>query len=179
MKILICSPYRTDKDLGRAYNETMALLPDDWWAAFHDIDTLFLTPDCGKIIEHYTEQYPDAGILTALCNRASDFSKKQMLGGHRSEDTNIKNHIRLAEVQRNQLYNVTEINRDISGFLMVISKATWKELHFPEGGKCLGVDTTYGKMIRGAGMKILRMDGLYLWHTYRIMTSIHDKSHLQ
>jgi GT2 family glycosyltransferase len=179
MKILICSPYRSDKDLGRAYNETMALLPDDWWACFHDIDTLFLTPDCGTILETYAEQYPDAGILTCLTNRVSDLSAKQMLGGRRSEDPDIRHHIKIAQIQEQQLYDVTEINRDISGMLMMISKRTWKEMPFPEGGKCLGIDTHYNRRIREAVKKILRMNGLYIFHTYRLLTGIHNKMHLQ
>lgn len=179
MKVLICSPYRQDKRLGLAYNETMALLPDDWWACFHDIDTLFLTPDCGAILENYAELNPDAGILTCLCNRVSDFSRKQMLGGIRSEDPDIRKHIKLAQAQESQLYQTTEIHRDISGMLMLISKRTWNEIKFPEDGKCLGIDTEYNRKVRAAGKKILRMNGLYIWHTYRLLTGIHHKEHLK
>lgn len=179
MEILICSPYRTDKDLGRAYNQVMALLPDDWWACFHDIDTSFLTPDCGLIMREYAIRNPDAGILTCLTNRVSTLSTKQLLCGRVSEDPNIKNHIKLAEAQKNFLYQTTDINRDISGMLMMISKKTWTDFPFPEGGKCLGIDTHYNRLIRGNGKKILRMDGLYLWHTYRLNTGILDRSHLK
>jgi len=156
----------------------MALLPDDWWACFHDIDTLFLTPECGRILQGYAERYPEAGILTCLTNRVSDLSSKQMLNGKRSEDSDIRNHITIAKIQERHLWETTPIDRDISGMLMLISKRTWNDMKFQEGGKCLGVDTTYGRKIRAAGKKILRCDGLYVWHTYRLLTGIYDKKHL-
>lgn len=179
MQVHICSPYSLEKNLGKAYNETMQFLPDDWWACFHDIDTLFLTPDCGVILHEYAKQNPDAGILTCFTNRISPLSSKQMLQGMISEISDIKHHIHLAEVQRNLLYSTREINRDISGMLMMVSKATWKEYPFPEDRLCLGVDTVYGRTIRAAGKKILRCNGLYIWHTYRIMKGISHKEHLQ
>lgn len=155
------------------------MLGDDMWACFHDIDSLFLTPSCGLILETYADLNPDAGILTCLTNRLSELSSKQLLGGKISEDPNIKNHIALAKIQESQLFEVSEINKDISGVLMMISKRTWKDLPFSEDGKCLGVDTYYGRALRSSGKKILRMNGLYIWHTYRIINGIHDKSHLK
>lgn len=178
MQVLICSPYRVDKNLGKAYNEAMRLLPDDWWACFTDIDTLFLTPDCGKILHEYATRYPDAGILTCYTNRISLASKKQLLGQQLSENPNIKDHIAIAESKKELLYTVSPINRSISGFLMMISKRTWLQYPFSESGLCLDVDTHYSRKIRIGGKPILRMNGLYVFHTYRLMNGIYDKTHL-
>lgn len=179
MQVLISSPYRTDKNLGRAYNDFFRLLPDDYWGCVTDIDVNFLTPDSGFILHEYVRRFPDAGILTCFTNRISPLSHMQLLGGAISESPDYKHHIGLAEAQRDFLYETTQIQKDISGFLMLVSKRTWNNYPFPDLNKPLGVDTYYGRAIRAAGLRILRMDGLYVWHTYRMMNGINHKEHLK
>jgi hypothetical protein len=179
MQVHICSPYNLEKNLGLAYNQAMNLIPEGDAACFHDIDVMLLTPDAGSIIHHYANLFPDA-LLTCYTNRVSELSRRQLLNQRISTDPMITNHIVLAKKQMASLYNVTPIERDISGMLMVIPKKIWLEHPFDESGKCLGVDTSYGRRLRHAGIKILRMDGLYVWHTYRMgMKSIYDRSHLE
>lgn len=177
MQVHICTPYRIDKNLGRAYNEAMARIPDGDSGCFIDYDIQLLTPDAGVILHEYANRFPGS-LLTCFTNRISPLSKKQLLGGTISEDSDLRNHIRLAEVQRSHLYTVRELHRDISGMLMVIPKSLWAEHQFEETGKCLGVDTYYVRRIRAAGKKIYRMNGLYVFHSYRLLTGITDKSHL-
>lgn len=177
MNVHICIPYRVDKNLGKAYNEAMARIPEGDAACFIDYDVQLLTPDAGAIINEYANRNPGA-LLTCYTNRISPLSHRQLLEGFVSEDPDIRNHIKLAEVQRNQLYQVTQIIRDISGFLMVIPRALWEKHQFDESSKCLGVDTHYGRKIRSAGEKILRMNGLYVFHAYRLLTGITYKAHL-
>lgn len=179
MRVHILKPYCQSKNLGLAYNNAMAMLPDDDWGCLCDIDTMFLTPDQPAMIQEYAKRNPDAGILTCFTNRVSPLSKMQLLNGAIDDNPNMVDHIWKAEKQKEHLYNTTEIDRDISGFLMMVSKSTWTMYPFPELGKPLGVDTRYGRLIREAGLKILRMDGLYIWHTYRIINGILDKKHLQ
>ncbi len=62
--------------------------------------------------------------------------------------------------------------------LMLLSKKAWKENPFTEDLKCLGVDSEISIRLREQGKTILRMDGLYVWHTYRLMNGIRDKQHL-
>jgi GT2 family glycosyltransferase len=179
MQVHISSPYDLEKNLGRAYNRQMNLIPEGDAACFHDIDVLLLTPDAPRIIQNYAELYPGA-LLTCYTNRVSELSRRQLLNQVVSPDANIINHITLAKKQMASLYNVTPIQRDISGMLMVIPKSIWLQHPFDESGNCLGVDTKYGRRLRNAGIKILRMDGLYVFHIYRMgMKSIYDKSHLQ
>ncbi len=179
MHVHICIPYRTDKNLGKAYNDTMRLIPDGDWACFLDYDVQLLTPDAGLILHKYAEQNPFAGLLTAYCNRLSQLNKTQVLNNTISDDPNILNHIAIANERKKDLYKVTAIDKDISGFLMMVNKSTWNVHPFPETGKCLGVDTVYGRRLRVYGYEILRMEGLYAFHAYRIATGLMDKSHLQ
>ena len=178
MKIHVCTPFSLEKNLGKAYNEQMSLVGENDWCCFHDYDITFLLPDSIPIMYEYVKRNPDAGILTCYTNRISKLSVPQLLGGKISSDTNIENHIKFAERQKAQLYSVTPITRDISGFLMLISKKTWEDLKFTEDTLCLRVDTIYNRRLREKGKSILRMNGLYVFHIYRMLTGIKNKTHL-
>jgi len=171
-------PFAQDKNLGAAYNKAMALIPDGDWACFRDGDTMYLTADYGNILHEYATRFPKAGILTCLTNRISTLSQGQLLNGTVSNDSDIKNHIKLAEEQKKLLYQVKPIERVISGFLMMVSKDTWNEVKFVEDRKCLVVDNLFSKHVMRSGRQILSMQGLYIWHTYRLITGIYDKNHL-
>jgi hypothetical protein len=179
VQVHIIAPYRIDKNLARAYNEAMQLIPDGDYACLHDIDVSFLTPDAGQILHNYALKFPKAGLLTCYTNRVSALSKMQLLKSVIDADLQYGHHVQLAEKQKQKLYCVTHISTDISGMLMLVSKAHWKEFPFVENGGCLGVDTAYGRMMHSAGKSILRMDGLYVFHGYRVLNGIHNKEHLK
>lgn len=175
--IHILTPYSLSKDLGKVYNDACRLIPDDHWICLTDYDTLFLTPDAISIMHEYVRRNPEAGLLTPFTNRIHPTSP-QLLGGKVSEVPDISWHIKKAEAQKEFLYQVTEIEKNVSGFVMLFSKKTWNEVKFREGAGCLGVDTMFWKELKAKGKKMLRMDGLYVWHTYRLNTNINDKTHL-
>jgi hypothetical protein len=68
MKVRIRTPYSLEKNLGKAYNEEMALIPDGEAACFIDGDVNFLTPNYGAILHDYSTKYPNA-VLTCYANR--------------------------------------------------------------------------------------------------------------
>lgn len=172
------TPFRIDKNLGAAYNDAFDNIPDDDWVCLMDHDILFLTPDAVNIMYGYIERYPDAGVITCLTNRVSPRSKGQLYGGQVSENDSIRFHMDIAEKVKSNLYEVNHINEDISGFLMLVKKSTWNRVKFDDDRLCLGVDTNFGRRILAAGLSILCMRGLYVWHNYRLVTGIKDKSHL-
>lgn len=177
--IHVLTPYSLGKDLGKAYNQAMQLIPDSDYACLIDYDVLFLLPDTIAHLHEYVRLNPDAALFTSYVNRASPLSKMQLLNGRINEDPNIKNHILLAEKQKQFLYKTTEIKTDISGFLMLLSKRTWNEYKFIENGNCLGIDTEYNRRLRQAGKTILRMEGCYVFHLYRMAKGIFNKEHLK
>lgn len=178
MQVHICTPYSLQKNLGAVYNETMARIPDGDAACLIDYDVQFLHPESGKDLHEYANRNPEA-VLTCFTNRVSPLSKQQLFFGVPSEDSDIRNHIKIAEEQRKHLYNTTPIHRDISGMLMVVPKSIWQKYPFDETGKCLGIDTFWGRKVRAAGISILRMDGLFVFHQYRLLQGTSDKSHLK
>jgi GT2 family glycosyltransferase len=177
MNIHIIKPYSIEKNLGKAYNESMRLIPDEDWACIMDYDTMFLTPDCGKILHEYVKGYSFAGMLTCFTNRIHPLSE-QLYEQHVSANADINYHTEIAERVKKKLYTVTVLSGPVSGFLMLISKKTWNEIKFSETSLCLGVDTDYYHRLKVADKAILRMDGLYIWHTYRLKNGIKDKTHL-
>jgi hypothetical protein len=172
------TPFAVDKNLGKAYNDCFEMIGKDDWACIRDGDTMFLTPDFGDIIFNYAYQNPGC-ILTCYTNRLHHLARAQLLDGKPGDDDSILNHIQLAESQKSKLYGISSIYAHTSMLLMLMSKATWeKSGGFKEGIGLLGVDTEFYKRVREIGIPILRMNGLYIFHTYRLGKSITDKSHL-
>jgi GT2 family glycosyltransferase len=179
MKIHISIPFSIEKNLGRAYNEEMARVPDEDWACLIDHDVQFLTSDAINHLYKYVELFPDTGIFTCFTNRLHPLAANQLLLGRVDHDSSIINHLKQAEIQKKKLYEVTELNKHISGFLMLIKKETWSEVYgFNEDKLCLGVDNIFSDKILVSGKKILRMDGIYVFHQYRLLNGIKDKTHL-
>jgi len=177
MKVNIMIPYALDKNLGRAYNETMRMVDDGDWACLMDYDVQLLTPDAGKILHDYAIRFPHAGMLTCYTNRIHP-SSPQLVGKVISEDSDMRSHMLTAERMKEFLYRTTEVHSNVSGFLMLISKKVWRHVPFAQTGKCLGIDTDYWRRLKAANYQILRMDGLMVWHGYRLLQGHHDKSHL-
>lgn len=178
MNVHIQIPYALDKNLGKAYNEAMRLIPEGDVACFLDYDVMLLTPDAGRIIHEYAARYPNA-ILTCFTNRIHPLNREQLYLHSPDDNPNIKDHILRAEEAKAHLYTVHRVTDHFSGFLTVIPKKIWQMCPFPENGQCLGVDTEWFKVLKSKGIPMLRMNGLYVFHQYRIMNGINNKDHLK
>jgi GT2 family glycosyltransferase len=171
-------PFDTEKNLGRAYNKAFEGVADDDWVCLMDHDVLLLTPDAIQIMEEYTKNFPDTGIFTCYASRIHPLSKYQLLFQEPSDNANLEFHLQIAYNQKRHGITVQEIPDIISGFLMLVSKKTWNRIKFPEHGKCLGVDNIFSQDVLSAGLKIYRMNSIYVWHTYRLTNGIGNKAHL-
>jgi GT2 family glycosyltransferase len=172
-------PFAEDKNLGKVYNQAFEDVDERDWVCLLDHDVLLLTPDVIRIMGEYTRSYPETGIFTCFTNRIHPLSFDQLLDGKINESTCIKYHSERAYNQKRFGVQVTEINHVISGFLMLISKKTWREIKFSESGKCLGVDNDFSASVLEIGKKIYRMDSVYVFHTYRLMNGLTNKDHLK
>ena len=179
------TPYSTEKNLGASYNQYMSLIGDDDVAVMMDGDTCFLTPDYGVHIAEYVKQYPDA-VLTCWTNRINEKAEQQYRLIDR-EESDMVIHLQQAKYLQEQPISVTQLHGFVSGFLMVIPKKVWasvggfaeKQVYEDRGPyNLLGVDNDFTNRVRTSGTPILRMDSIYIWHTYRLLTGDKDKSHL-
>lgn len=169
--------YSFDGDLGKAYNDHMKLLPDGTdWAIFTDSDVL-LWGDFGHQFQEIIKKNSGVGILTCVCNRIGNMHGYQILDKI-SEEPNIVTHFKISEnIEQTKRGKVTEVNNFISGMVMVINKQAWEDVGgFPE--KTNKVDNRFSSKILRAGYRILQLDGLYVFHYYRLHKNAKDTSHL-
>lgn len=178
MKVHYVMPYQKG-DIGAAYNYEMERIPnDDDWACFMDIDAMILTPSnlFDDIIHEYIEAFPDTGIFTCVTNRMT--IPPQLYSGKMDPDPNVINHgLRALEYSVTRRGRIKNIKQPIAGVMMVIKKSMWKKLPFPTG-KVLDIDMIYSGMVLDRGLRILRMEALYVFHYYRFHKDTRDKSHL-
>lgn len=172
------------KNLGRAYNEEMERAPQDSHVILRDGDTCWLTPDYGIHIAEYVRLYPDA-VLTCWTNRINEKAEQQYKQADRN-CTDMRPQLIIAEAMKERLYEVTALVGFISGFCMIVPKKVWElhkfsEVQVYEGRgphNLLGCDNDFTNRIRAAGVQVLRCDGIYLFHIYRMLQGDHDKKHL-
>ena len=172
------TPFALDKNLGRAYNNEFKHVAPGDYVCLRDYDTLFLLPDTIPHLYGYVAKYPEIDIFTCYANRNHISLSNQLLYSKVENNADIHYHIEVAQTQTKYLYNVTEIKGNIAGFFMLISKRLWTSVKFPETMKCFGVDFAYSALLRQKRIKIFRMDGVYIWHTYRLQHGVDNKKHL-
>ena len=179
MKIYYFTPYSLNKNLGAAYNEYMRLLPcDDDYACFIDADAMFLNPLFGTQINTIITNNPNVGMFTAVTNRVGN--PRQCYKNKISKDANIIHHKDISSLLcKKSPYRLSKIDYPISGHLMIIQKKVWNHFHFNEDLKILGVDNDISNRLLNAGYKIYLMQGVYLFHYYRLNEGGHSfKNHL-
>ena len=170
-------PYSTSQNLGEEYNRYMELLKDDDWACLMDGDTQFLTSDFGDQISCVVNENPDVGMFTFLTNRCN--SLELCYNNEMSDNFDIKHHRKIArELKAAKKHSIREILHPISGYSMLIKKSVWEKngKFFPHG--ILNVDMLFGRKLLDKKYKIFVMEGVYIFHSYRVDTDISDRSHL-
>ena len=135
-------PFRQDKNLGRAYNESMALLPEGAWAIFQDHDAMPTTPHWFAQFAEAIEFLPGAGAFAACTNRIA--SPWQRVGDEASND--IAAHRRFGE-ERRKLRTLLDISdtKGFGGVLFALSKDTWRDVGgFADGLGCVDHSLHFG-----------------------------------
>jgi len=181
------TPYSTERNLGKAYNNYMRLLPsNEDWACLLDADTMFLCNDFGNQINDIVNKYPDTGMFTCVTNRAG--YEDQRYNGVFSYESDICKHKEIAiECKKKYYCDLKEINSHINGHLILIKKSTWLKVGgFSENtirdenadSNLLGLDDNISRKILKENLKIMLMKGVYLFHYYRLVEGVHYREHL-
>lgn len=169
----ILTPYAVDKDLGAAYNQACAMVPEGAWICLMDYDCMLLTPDAGKILNEYAANGEEA-LYTCYTNRCHETSAQLMKAAQ--DETDMRVHISFALKTELHPHTLKPITGNISGFLMMFPKSLWLKYPFIEGIGCLGCDTNFWKRLAADNVPMYIMERLYVWHTYRLTTN--SKKHL-
>lgn len=169
VRIIPHIPYRPGRNLARAYNEFMAMMPDDprLWVAFMDHDGMFLQDDWYDQCLQAVRRYPKAGLFTALCNRMSSTNCRCDLA---PEGDDIAVHRMFALKWRDHIAGVSA--KDITastgsratGIFLMTSKAAWRKVGGFRKEGFQGTDYDYHDRMRAHGLEVRRIDTLYLYH---------------
>lgn len=179
IKIYENTPYNNEKDLVKAYNSFMELIPEDGWALFRDADTLFLDSHYNELFENAILNYPDTHCFTALTNRINN--KFQLHDEYKGDDINIHRKI-ASKLKEKNGYECEELALPyyLSGFCILIKKSLWKKIKgfktWNNKSKILGVDNKLHKDLIEHNESIKVIKGLYMYHWYRGGTT--NKTHL-
>lgn len=170
MRIHYLTPYSIEKNIGKAYNEACALIPNGDWICLRDGDTMFLTPEWGEHIYSIAKQAEHDGISLVGCitNRLSTSSKQLEPGMYNIHD--IKEHVPIAKRLRQEHGSViTPVNYVVSGMFMLMPKETWAMAPFKEN--TVHFDSIFSNDIARAGGKLGIAKGLYIYHGYRLFST--------
>jgi len=163
-------PYANDRNLGRAYNEAMSLLPEDGWGCLIDHDVMFTTTEWHRQLTAAILAKPE-GCFSGVTNRIK--SPYQRVPGVSAKNHDMAYHrkvgLKLA-LEKPRLLDVTEDpsgkDQTPAGFLMVLSKTAWREA----GGFAEGlhyVDRVMWLSLKQAGRRLYIHKGVYLYHWHR------------
>lgn len=159
------TPGRADKNIGRAYNEACALIPENDWICIRDIDSMFWPELCLKqiedIVKAYGREYSLFGCVTNRLNSENqrpyplDFDNLDILfHKKRAEDLAIDNWGK-----------IKPHNKPIAGLFLLFPKRLWNQIKFVE--KSIYCDSQFGKDVLKKRHKIALMPGVYVYHFYR------------
>lgn len=176
MSIHYISPYRTDKNIGKAINDAIRQLnaEDGDWICHIDQDTLWLLPDSKLQLED-TLECTDYDILGPITNRLG--SNTQLVAGA-FDETDILEHVHIAKSYADVNYGKeVPTNETLAAFCLCFRVSIWKALGgFQEND--LQFDWLFSEMAKKMGFKLGIMTGIYLFHIYRLNKNKDDYSHL-
>lgn len=158
--MLAMTPFREDKNLGRAYNDAMARLGVSDWAIFIDHDATFTTARWHAQIAEAIEYLPAAGALVAMTNRIA--SPWQRCGDQDSNDIAVHRRFGKERLKVRTLLDITG-TKGFGGVCFAVSKQAWREAGgFADGLGCVDHSLHFG--LQRAGRKVYLIEGLYLYH---------------
>lgn len=165
MKACYSNPYSREKNIGKALNEFCAMVPGDSWIVLQDGDIMYLTDYWGTQIEDIISMNADFDLIGCMTNRLK--SNHQLYLGKFSDDSDIRNHIVIAEQLHSSDYDTVEqTEKPIAGMFMLFPKRTWIKYQFKENTPTF--DTHFSRSILRSGGKIGIAKGLYVFHKYRM-----------
>lgn len=177
MKLHTMVPFRTDANLGLAYNEAMACVGPGEWAVMLDHDAAFTTKRWHAQIEEAIAFMPDAGAFVSMTNRIA--SAWQRCGDPNSND--MAWHRRFGAERAANVRTLLDVTntKGWGGVCFAISKEAWLAAGgFANGLGC--VDHSIHFRLQAIGRRIWLIEGLYLYHWRhwgeRDTTELHPKA---
>lgn len=164
--MLAMTPFAEDRNLGRAYNDAMSLLPEDGWAIMVDHDVMLgLTRDWFRLVREAVDFLPEAGAFVAVTNRIDASWQRAEEAERENHDIGYHTELALKRLARRTLLDITE-TKGFGGVAFALSKAAWREAGgFADGLLC--VDHSMHFRLRDAGRRIYLLESWYVYHRRR------------
>lgn len=155
-------PYEEKGILGKEYNQILEGIEEEW-VLFLDHDIFLRTNPhwyyiCAKTIN---ESDGNVGMFVPCTNRLGN--EEQLHPGF-PKGENIKEHIDFAKRLFSKYQFKTKQISKGSGMFMLIRKKAWLESGKFPGFSMFQEDYKFCKRLSSAGWKIMRMEGLYVYH---------------
>jgi GT2 family glycosyltransferase len=141
---------------------------------------MFLEPNYGEQIAEVIKQNPNAGIITCLTNRIGSTCQLLKLDNNLNNDSDILTHKQISSYLKNTYANSTiKVAAPLSFFVTIVSKKVWKQVGgYDEKFDMLHFDWDFSYKVQNAGYDLLLMQGMYVFHYYRLHSHIKEISHL-
>lgn len=164
--ILAMTPFSLERNLGRAYNEAMALLPDGSWAIFTDHDAMVgLTREWFSVIAEAIAFKPDAGAFVSVTNRIDASWQRAEEADRENHDIGYHTKIALDRLKRRTLLDITD-TKGFGGVCFALSKAAWAQAGgFADGLLCVDHSMHFG--LQRCGRRVYLLENLYVYHRRR------------
>lgn len=176
--IYYLTPFCPNKRLGYIHNQYCALVPnDDDYICLLDPDTMFLHPYQQAWIESIVKEHGNEwDLLGCMTNRIGNEIQCYPEGDLFDERDINWHRIYADKIYKDELSRIEETNL-IAGFFMLFKKSLWNRIKFEE---IIQFDMKFCNAVKSAGGKIGIMKGIYIWHSYRLMSPNPktDKNHL-
>jgi len=159
------TPYASDRNLGRAYNEAMDRLRADDWAVFIDHDAMNTTREWGRLIEEAIAFQPDAGAFVAVTNRIDATWQRARESNQDNHDIGYHTSIGTARLKKRTLLDITD-TKGFGGVCFAVSRRSWLDAGgFANGLLCVDHSLHFG--LQRAGRTVWLMENLYVYHRRR------------
>lgn len=174
VKIDVRVPFEPGGRLGWDCNRVMKQSKHEWVLLLdHDI-FLALNPHwymiCQRVI---SECKRDVGAFG--CYASAIGNLQQRAEGSPLRDDGIPKHIEFAKkVFAEHSYSTTQIDR-VTGMFMLVRKEAWRKVGGFSRLTIHGADRRFSKQLTGGGWKMMRINGLYIYH----LRDIRNKSWIE
>lgn len=164
-------------NLGQAYNEIMAALPDGAWACLMDHDVMFTTRVWYSQLCRAVAQQPQGTFVPYVYRGGAPWQQIHTVRPDVPLDVHdIRYHRQLGteivQFGGDKLLDMTDHEPLGGGQLILLSKANWEAVKgFDEG--CLYVDHKMFRKLRDTGLRTYLMHGIYLYHWKRAAGECH------
>lgn len=165
-KVHYISPFRSDKNIGKALNDAIAQFTanEDDFIVHIDQDVLFLRPDSKQQLEQIllTTSFDLLGCVTNRLSMPHQVIEPMF------DIYDMTEHIKIANYQHDNHYGkVIPTNDILAAFCLCFRVSTWREL----GGftdNCIQFDSIFSCDAINKGYKLGIMPGIYVFHLYRM-----------